>query len=102
METAFPFVKISESLADGVGELHGETRSFRAEGHDGAFRNWNDRLFEEFPRGLVSPGGASRYAGVSRAAIHKALREGRLTAFAFHVVKTKRGLLGVKRVRSTP
>ena len=49
---------------------------------------WFDAITEICkPEGSVSPGGAAGYARVSRAGIHKRLKEGRLTAFLFHVMK---------------
>ena len=57
---------------------------------------------QQFARGLVSPGGAVPYAGVSRAAVHKAMREGRITVFAFHMIQERRGIFGSKLVRESP
>jgi hypothetical protein len=37
----------------------------------------------------VSPGGVGMYARVSRAGVHKRMKEGRLTAFLFDVVRNR-------------
>ncbi len=95
-------VTISGELAKAIGPPADGTRIYRAEGTDEDYMRWWDALAESFPRGLVSPGGGSPYAGVSRAAIHRAMRDGRLTVFAFHKVKEQRGIFGSKLVRENP
>jgi hypothetical protein len=43
------------------------------------------------------------YAKVSRAAVYKAINEGRLTAFGFHVIYESRSVFGFKRkIRNMP
>jgi len=37
--------------------------------------------------GVITPSGAAEYIGVSRAGVHKRLKEGRLTVFLFHKIK---------------
>src|SRR5687768_7499285 len=95
-------VTITPALARVIGEQEAGTRVYRAEGDSEAYRRWWDTLVKHFPRGLVSPGGACPYAGVSRAAVHKAMRDGRLTAFTFHAIKEERGIFGSKLVRANP
>ena len=46
---------------------------------------------------FVSPGGVSMFAPVSRAAVHKRLKEGRITAFCFHVVHDEKTFFGTTR-----
>jgi len=51
----------------------------------------------------VSPGGAAPLAHVSRAAVHKRIKEGKLTAFAFHVKERRLALFGkTKEIRKSP
>lgn len=95
-------VGVDGDLAKVVGKPDAGTRIYRAEGDDEAYMLWWDRLCSYFPRGLVSPGGACPYAGVSRAAVHRAMREGRLTVFAFHPIKEQRGIFGSRVERSSP
>ena len=43
------------------------------------------------------------YAKVSRAAVYKAINEGRLTAFGFHTIIESRGVFGFRRrIRELP
>jgi hypothetical protein len=81
-----------------VGEPEPGTRIYRRKGADTEMAGWYDAICNDIEAQLVSPGGVSMFAPVSRAAVYKRLREGRLTAFAFHVVEQKRGLFG--RVRA--
>ena len=51
----------------------------------------------------LSPGGVAMFVPVSRAAVHKRLREGRLTGFAFHVTSQGKSLWGKPRkMKSRP
>jgi hypothetical protein len=102
MKDEFKNVTITPALAKVLGKPSPTPRFFHADGDDEAFTRWWDALVREFPRGLVSPGGACPYAGVSRAAVHKAMKDGRLTVFAFHPVKEQRGIFGSKLVRTNP
>jgi hypothetical protein len=66
---------------------------YRREGSDEESGPWFDALGEHLPgEGFVSPGGVMMYAPVSRAAVHKRLKEGKMTAFCFHVVEAKRSI----------
>lgn len=98
VQTGFPFVVVAADLRAVVGEPEDGTRIYRREGADDEMAGWYDVLTEAIEPRLVSPGGVSMFAPVSRAAVYKRLREGRLTAFAFHVIEQKRGLMG--RVRA--
>ena len=102
MRDEFKHVAITDELAKAIGEPDAGTRIYRAEGDSEEYVRWWDVIASHFPRGLVSPGGACPYAGVSRAAVHKAMREGRLTVFAFHSYDEQRGIFGSKVVRSSP
>lgn len=94
----FPFVVIPISLQSMVGDPEPGTRIYRREGADTEMVGWYDAICDAVEPRLVSPGGVSMFAPVSRAAVYKRLKEGRLTAFAFHVVAQKHGLFG--RVRA--
>jgi len=86
------FVDIPFSRSRVIGEADEGTRVFRQLGREREFESWWDTVSELCaPDGSVSPGGASMFAPVSRAAVYKRLKEGRLTAFMFHwVPKGKR------------
>jgi hypothetical protein len=102
MEEMRPHVELPREVLAVIGDPDEGTRIYRAEGDDVTYQFWWDTLMEHFPRGLVSPGGACPYAGVSRAAVHKAMKDGRLTVFAFHLYEEKAGILGRKLVRKDP
>ncbi len=90
-------VEVPEELLPFVGTPDPGTRIYRTEGDSQDGSQWFDRLVDAYPDSLVSPGGVSMFAPVSRAAVHKAIREGRLTAFLFHEVKQRRSLFGTQR-----
>lgn len=78
------------------------TRVFRRSGPEAECGEWFQAL-DIFTGPLVSPGGVSMFAPVTRAAVHKRLKEGRMTAFCFHIVETKTGFFGRKKsVRELP
>lgn len=83
----FPYVSVPEHLQPLLGEPDAGTRIWRAFGSREAFGLWNEALFQVLNEAGVSPGGASMYADVSRAAVYKRMQEGRLTAFLFHPVE---------------
>jgi hypothetical protein len=99
METSFSFVQIPEKIKPYIGKPDPGTRIYRNQGSGIAESYWFRRLMRAFPDGVVSPGGVAMFAPVSRAAVHKALREGRLTAFAFHEVEDRKTLFGGTRAK---
>lgn len=88
IETNFPFIAVPEDLKDIVGEPDEGTRIYAVHGTEDKYRIWADAIFDLCEGGLMSPGGAANYVGVSRAAVHKALRQGRLTGF-FYTISLK-------------
>ncbi len=95
MNKDFPYLVIPASLKPLIGEPDPDTRIYRREGSDEESGPWFDALGEHLPgEGFVSPGGVMMYAPVSRAAVHKRLKEGKMTAFCFHVVEAKRSIFG--------
>lgn len=90
-------VDVPESLLPIVGTSDPGTRMYRTEGDAAQCANWFNELVSAYPDSLVSPGGVSMFAPVSRAAVHKAMKEGRLTAFLFHEIKERRSLFGTIR-----
>ncbi|MCG3180148.1 MAG: hypothetical protein BIFFINMI_02503 [Phycisphaerae bacterium] len=95
----FEFVEIPDRLRPLLGEVDPGTRLFRRFGNDDDYQEWWDAVCEICgEESSLSPGGVSMYAAVSRAGVHKRMKEGRITAFMFHVVKgqsrwTRRELL---------
>ncbi len=98
-ESDIPFVEIPERLLPVLGEPDDGTRMFRRYGTEDDFQQWWDAVAEICSEGgAVSPGGVSMYARVTRAGVHKRMKEGRITAFLFHKVTgvtrwTKREIL---------
>ena len=102
MEEKFPYVKITKDMYNFLGEKVEGTRIYRAQGPESHCEAWFNALSEAFG-GMVSPGGVQMFAPVSRAGVHKRIKEGRLTAFYFYVTKEKRGIfLKKKSVRENP
>ena len=92
MKTDFPFVNVPNSLRTLIGDPDPEgTRMYHRFGTEDEMSEWFDAVVEICePEGSVSPGGAAGYARVSRAGVHKRLKEGRLTAFRFNIIKDSR------------
>jgi hypothetical protein len=102
MASDFPFVQIPAKAAKFFGTKDRDTRVYRREGTDAEIEEWFDKV-TDVAGPTVSPGGVCMFAHVSRAAVYKAINEGRLTAFGFHVVKESRSVFGFKRrVRELP
>jgi hypothetical protein len=101
MTTLFPYVEPPKKLLKVIGEPDEGSRCYYAEGSEQEAGAWFDAISEHFR--CVSPGGVSMFAPVTRAAVHKRLKEGRLTAFFFTVTEIKKTIFGQKRkVRETP
>jgi len=97
-ETKFPYVEIPEHLREVVGEPDEGTRMYRQYGPESLFEAWWYAVCEICgEKSSVSPGGVSMIANVSRAGVHKRMKDGRLTAFMFHVTANRVGLFGGER-----
>ncbi|WP_164976021.1 hypothetical protein [Oleiharenicola lentus] len=94
MSTDFPFVVVPPELHKVFGEPIPGTHLYHKEGPQEEAGYWYDALFPVVGQ-CVSPGGVSMYAPVSRAAVHKRLKEGKLTGFFFHITHRKRNFFGV-------
>jgi hypothetical protein len=88
MKKDFPFVKVPERLIPIVGEPDPGTRMYKRVGRREDLQEWWDAIWQICGRdGAISPGGVAGYCRVSRAGVHKRMKEGRLTAFLFYIVK---------------
>lgn len=95
-------IEVPPEVLPVVGFMQPGTRVYRREGLESECGEWFQAL-DAFTGPLVSPGGVSMFAPVSRAAVHRRLKEGRMTAFCFHALVTKSGFFGRKQtVRETP
>lgn len=91
-------IEVPKALPPLVGKPDPGTRIYRTEGGREECVEWFEAIMAACqPDFLVSPGGVCMFAPVSRAAVHKAMKEGRLTAFLFHEVEERRYLFGTKR-----
>lgn len=89
-------VQVPDEIAHVFGEKVPGTRMYRADGPEGTCGPWFEAV-SEIAGPCVSPGGSSMFAPVTRAAVHKRVREGKLTAFCFYITKTSRGIFGKQR-----
>ena len=97
MPTEFPFVEIPEELEAIVGKRDPGTRIYRRDGSQEESSVWFD-LLTEIIGPSVSPGGVGMYCPVSRAAVYKRIKEGKLSIFLFHVTHRKTTLFGKNRI----
>lgn len=101
METSV--IQIPKEIAKIFGECDPGTRIYRAQGTEEENRLWYEAICSITPDGVVSPGGAGMFAPVSRPAVHKRMKDGKLTAFLFHVTRKKVNWLGRPReLRTSP
>lgn len=97
MPTKFPFVEIPKELEAIVGKRDPGTRMYRRDGSQEESSVWFD-LLTEIIGPSVSPGGVGMYCPVSRAAVYKRIKEGKLSIFLFHVTHRKTTLFGKNRI----
>ncbi len=97
MQTDFPFVEIPMELYPIVGVPDPETRLYRRDGSQEEASVWFE-LLTEIIGPSVSPGGAGMYCPVSRAAVYKRVKEGKLSMFLFHVTWRKTTLFGKNKI----
>lgn len=99
MTKEFPFVEIPNHLKEVVGNPDEGTKIYRRFGTEEDIEEWFNAVCEIcHGDGSVSPGGVSMYAKVSRPAVHKRLKEGRLTGFMFHKIKNGKFLKSRKKL----
>ncbi len=79
-------IHIPDRIRPLIGTADAGTRVYRRSGPRDEFESWFDAVWETCgPDGAMSPGAAGIYAQVSRAGVHKRMKEGGLTAFLFHL-----------------
>ncbi len=88
MKLEIPYVEVYDDLREIVGDPDPGTRFYKVQGHEDDYRKWQEAL-QEISRlhGVYSPVSVASFVQVSRAAVHKRLKEGRLTGFQFQKVK---------------
>ena len=97
MSDPFPLIEVPEEFYPIVGEPEKGTRLFRKDGPQEEAAPWFEFIAEHFDASL-SPGGVGMYCPVSRAAVYKRIKEGRLTMFVFHVTHCKTSFYGKQRL----
>jgi hypothetical protein len=97
-QNEFPFINVPPKALPIVGGPTPGTRFYRREGSDEEYGEWIEAIGRFFQGDVgLSPGGVAMFVPVSRAAVHKRLREGRLTGFAFYVTSQGKSLWGKPR-----
>ena len=103
-ENEFPFINVPSAALPIVGQPTPGTRFYRREGSDEECGEWFEGIGRIFQGDVgLSPGGVAMFVPVSRAAVHKRLREGRLTGFAFYVTSQVKSLWGkTRKIKARP
>jgi hypothetical protein len=89
-------IEIKEKFKKMLGEVDPDTLIYRRSGTDLEYRKWFETVIEITGGKVVSPGGIQKYCNVSRAAAHKKINNGGVTAFCFHVTKIEKAIFGEK------
>ena len=97
MSTISELMAVLSSLEQTIGHRDADARAYRTEGSYTECAAWFDTISEHFGP-LIAPGGVAMYVEVSRAAVYKRIRKGKLTAFLFQVTSRSHPLRGQERV----
>ena len=94
----FPFIEVPKDLRKIVGEPTPGTRAYRREGTHAECGQWIEDLGLHYKRDVgISPAGVTMFVPVQRAAVHKRIKEGKLTAFFFYITHVESTFFGTKR-----
>jgi hypothetical protein len=94
----FPFIEVPEDLRKIVGEPTPGTRAYRREGTHAECGQWIEDLGLHYKGDVgISPAGVTMFVPVQRAAVHKRIKEGKLTAFFFYITNIESTFFGTKR-----
>jgi len=94
----FPFIEVPKDLRKIVGEPTPGTRAYRREGTHAECGQWIEDLGLYFKGDVgISPAGVTMFVPVQRAAVHKRIKEGKLTAFFFYITHVESTFFGTKR-----
>jgi len=95
----FPFIEVPRELLPIVGEPTPGTRAYRREGTFKECGEWFEFLADYYKGDVgLSSGGVIMFVPVSRAGVHKRIKEGKLTAFFFYVTHEETRPFGAKRM----
>ena len=101
MNDDFPYVEIKPWLKQVIGEKTPGTRMYKASGTQEDYVAWFDAIIRHVGP-CVSPGGAAARAHVTRAAVYKRMKEGRITAFMFYAPVDNKKLSKLLRIFRAP
>jgi hypothetical protein len=94
----FPFIEVPKDLRRIVGEPTPGTRAYRREGTHAECGQWIEDLGLHYKGDVgISPAGVTMFVPVQRAAVHKRIKEGKLTAFFFYITHVESTFFGTKR-----
>jgi len=94
----FPFIEVPKDLRKIVGEPKPGTRAYRREGTHAECGQWIEDLGLHYKGDVgISPAGVTMFVPVQRAAVHKRIKEGKLTAFFFYITHVESTFFGTKR-----
>jgi hypothetical protein len=94
----FPFIAVPKDLRKIVGEPTPGTRAYRREGTHAECGQWIEDLGLHYKGDVgISPAGVTMFVPVQRAAVHKRIKEGKLTAFFFYITRIEDTFFGSKR-----
>jgi hypothetical protein len=94
----FPFIEVPKELREIVGTPTRGTRAYRREGTHAECAQWVEALGLYYKGDVgLSPSGVSLFVPITRAGVHKRIRDGKLTAFVFYITRREVSFLGVKR-----
>jgi hypothetical protein len=94
----FPFIEVPKDLRKIVGEPTPGTRAYRREGTHAECGQWIEDLGLHYKGDVgISPAGVTMFVPVQRAAVHKRIKEGKLTAFFFYITRIDSTFFGSKR-----
>jgi hypothetical protein len=94
----FPFIEVPKDLRKMVGEPTPGTRAYRREGTHAECGQWIEDLGLHYKGDVgISPAGVTMFVPVQRAAVHKRIKEGKLTAFFFYITHVESTFFGTKR-----
>jgi hypothetical protein len=94
----FPFIGVPKDLRKIVGEPTPGTRAYRREGTHAECGQWIEDLGLHYKGDVgISPAGVTMFVPVQRAAVHKRIKEGKLTAFFFYITHVESTFFGTKR-----
>ena len=93
-----PFIEVPKDLRKIVGEPTPGTRAYRREGTHAECGQWIEDLGLHYKGDVgISPAGVTMFVPVQRAAVHKRIKEGKLTAFFFYITHVESTFFGTKR-----